>query len=236
MIYQAFINHLHPNENENDNDSTKLTNIKVDNKFDYKLRLRVNYIEINEVSKQMLDEFIKWQNDEDPPSAIIASCTYANFMHGNLTDDIINTYSRNLTKIVKSIDKLSRKKTKILWKLQDPVVEEKLSDEWKNVVNKDIDKYNQVVYDILQYSDAQIWSSSRSIATGLMDETNDGYKLGSLALQHDVQILLNMYCNDYMNFNDGTCCSSAEPYTILQVITYAIFGVWLVMHLFVFPL
>ncbi|KAF4524562.1 hypothetical protein B566_EDAN017447 [Ephemera danica] len=34
-----------------------------------------------------------------------------------------------------------------------------------------------------------------------------------------MEILLNMYCNDHMNYNDGTCCSSAEPATTLQVLT-----------------
>lgn len=54
----------------------------------------------------------------------------------------------------------------------------------------------------------------------------DGIHLGQTPLRHDTQILLNAYCNDHMNFNDGTCCSSAEPYTTLQVITFSAFGVW----------
>ncbi|KAJ8948813.1 hypothetical protein NQ318_013465 [Aromia moschata] len=31
-----------------------------------------------------------------------------------------------------------------------------------------------------------------------------------------------MYCNDYMNFNDGTCCSSVEARTTLQIVTFII--------------
>ena len=48
----------------------------------------------------------------------------------------------------------------------------------------------------------------------------------------DVQILMNKYCNDHMNFNDGTCCSSSEPVTTLQIITAGIFGVRYVDELF----
>ncbi|GIY77377.1 n-acetylneuraminate 9-O-acetyltransferase [Caerostris extrusa] len=45
------------------------------------------------------------------------------------------------------------------------------------------------------------------------------------ALNYAVQILLNMYCNDHMNYNDGTCCSSPESVTMLQLITFSILGV-----------
>lgn len=45
-------------------------------------------------------------------------------------------------------------------------------------------------------------------------------------LINHTEILLNMYCNDNMNYNDGTCCSSSETYTTLQVVTYALLGLW----------
>lgn len=60
----------------------------------------------------------------------------------------------------------------------------------------------------------------------MINESPDGIHLAARALKHDTQILLNMYCNDNMNFNDGSCCSSAEPYTTLQIVTFAILGVW----------
>lgn len=179
------------------------------------------------MTKSIIDQFIKWQNDDDPPSAIITSCTYAGLLNGNLSDSTLNQFSINLTHLVKPIDVLIGKKSKVLWKLQDPInVDQCANNDWKNVQNSDIDRFNQAVSDILSYSNARIWSSSKLIAMGLMAEMENGWELSALALQHDVQILLNMYCNDYMNYNDGSCCSSAEPYTILQVVTYAVFGVW----------
>ena len=47
----------------------------------------------------------------------------------------------------------------------------------------------------------------------------DGIHLSDTVLKLDAQILLNMYCNNHMNYNDGTCCSDGEPVTVLQIIT-----------------
>ncbi|MPC82273.1 CAS1 domain-containing protein 1 [Portunus trituberculatus] len=35
------------------------------------------------------------------------------------------------------------------------------------------------------------------------------------------QILMNLYCNDHLNFNDGTCCNSREAVTMTQIATFA---------------
>lgn len=232
MLYESFLEHLDQKDDDNTSAMASVvggSSVKSNLEFiDTKLRLRVNYIYANEVTKSLIDQFTKWQNEEDPPSAIVASCTYAGFFNGNLTSDTILKFSFNLTRLVKPIDNLIAKKSKVLWKLQDHINEDidHLSENWKNVQNKDIDKFNQAIYDVLAYSDVHIWSSSKSIASGLLSEAKNGWKLSPLALQHDTQILLNMYCNDYMNYNDGSCCSSAEPYTILQIVTYAVFGVW----------
>lgn len=230
-LYQTFVQHLQMQSGVSDADENKSSTLHYDKPIvnlefsEPKLKLRVNYIYAPEVSKLMFDEFNKWQAQADPPSMIVTSSTQAQFLHGNITDEMLKTYSMNLSRLTAPIHTLVRNKVKVLWKLQDPVNEEKLSDEWKNVQNSVIDKYNDVVYSILKYSDAQIWSSSKYIAGGLLDDAIDGWHLSGLAAQHDIQILLNMYCNDYMNYNDGSCCSSAEPYTILQIITYAMFGV-----------
>lgn len=230
-IYHTFVNHLSSDREVSDDEEKQNPALHYDDpiiNLEYsepKLKLRVNYIYAPDVSNVMINEFSKWQADDDPPSVIVSSTTQAQFLQGNITDDMIKSYSMNLSRLTTPIHSLVRRKVKVLWKLQDPVNEEKLSDEWKNVQNSVIDKYNDVVYNILKYSDAQIWSSSKYIAGGLVDDAIDGWHLSKLAARHDIQILLNMYCNDYMNYNDGSCCSSAEPYTILQIITYAVFGV-----------
>ena len=39
-------------------------------------------------------------------------------------------------------------------------------------------------------------------------------------------MLLNIYCNDWMDFDDGTCCRSAEAATALQMFTLFILFLW----------
>lgn len=227
-LYQTFVKHLQSYSEPSNAEDNKSATYHYDEPIeytDYKLKLRINYIHASNL-QPMIDEFNHWQNSDDPPPVIVASTTQTQFLNGNVTKDMVKAYSMNLSKLLQAIDTLTRqKKVKVLWKLQDPVDEEKLSDEWRNVRNDIIDKYNDAAYSILKYSGVQIWSSSKHIATGLLDQAIDGWHLSKLAAQHDIQILLNMYCNDYMNFNDGSCCSSAEPYTVLQVITYSVFGV-----------
>lgn len=225
MIYEAFVSHL-----QSASVDVK-TEQKLDEKsnlefVDYKLKLRVEYIYADDVDK-VVGEFSKWIDDV-VPSAVVVSCTHNHFFNGNLTEEILQNYSKNLTRIVQPIEKLITKKSKILWKLQDPIDSTDVlisNNDWKNISNEDIDKYNHAAYEILKYTEVHVWSSSRLIASNLLDEMKSVYKLGPLALQHNIQILLNMYCNDYMNYDDGTCCSSAESYTILQVVTYAVLGV-----------
>lgn len=230
-MYLSFLKHLQVYSDANDIEDSKSVPFRYDEPIidleyiDYKLKLQLNFIYAPEVSHIMIDQFNKWQNGVNLPSVIIASSTQTQFLHGNVTDQMLKNYSLSLSRLLMPIDSLARNKVKVLWKLQDPVNEEKLSEEWKNVQNMIIDKYNDEVYTILKYSGVQIWSSSRSISEGLIDEAVDGWQLSKLAAQHDIQILLNMYCNDNMNYNDGSCCSSAEPYTVLQIITYAAFGI-----------
>lgn len=58
----------------------------------------------------------------------------------------------------------------------------------------------------------------------------DGIELSPDSLNTDVQLLLNMYCNDYMNHDDGTCCVTTESFTYTQMATYFFLFVW-----YIFP-
>jgi len=66
-------------------------------------------------------------------------------------------------------------------------------------------------------SSVHIWSSSRLLASGFLSGMLDGIHVSPAALSWDSQILLNMFCNDRMNFNDGTCCTSVEPASVVQL-------------------
>jgi hypothetical protein len=40
----------------------------------------------------------------------------------------------------------------------------------------------------------------------------DGVHLSPVALAKATQMVLNLVCNDNMNFNDGSCCKSSDRY------------------------
>lgn len=93
-------------------------------------------------------------------------------------------------------------------------------------------KYNSSIYikrrklilcnchiQILSHSETRIWQSSKLVGTGVLEQSPDGYLASPLSLRHKVQILLNTYCNDHMNFDDGSCCSYPEPATTLQLLS-----------------
>lgn len=247
-LYQGFVDYIKPKDEDdekqagqnavNDNGTRLNTDLEY---LDYKLRLRVNYVYAAELNT-VVDKFSQWRSDVDPPMAIIASCTYKGFFEGNLTASVLDTFKHDLGRLVKPIDDLVARKSRVLWKLLDPVDEEyfeyelpKIEDklmnrreveQWKNIHNRDLDRLNRAIVNVLEYSDGEIWSSGRMIAQGLLDEVVTGFRSSPLTLKHNLQILLNMYCNDNMNYNDGTCCSSAETYTTLQVVTYALLGLW----------
>lgn len=72
------------------------------------------------------------------------------------------------------------------------------------------------------YSSVHIWSSSRLVAQGFLDDMADGIHTGELAMDWDSQILYNMYCNRQLRLHDASCCMSADQATLLQVVVLAI--------------
>jgi len=54
-----------------------------------------------------------------------------------------------------------------------------------------------------------------------------------IAKKSAAQILLNVYCNDHMNFRDGSCCSSGEGVTTLQLLSLAVLFLWFVKSNFI---
>ncbi|XP_022901456.1 N-acetylneuraminate (7)9-O-acetyltransferase [Onthophagus taurus] len=204
--------------------------------IDDTLKIKVDYVWSKDVSKVMVDEFKRWQNDPKPPSVIIAGCGLWSIHKGNGSQLAVKEYASNLTRLVQPVDNLSQKKTTVLWSLQEPVAEEKLTGVYHGVMNEYIDLYNGAAIEVFTHSQVQLWWSAKLVGQGMTLESPDGVHLAAKPLQHNVQILLNMYCNDYMNFNDGTCCSSTESYTTLQIVTFSILGVCVIiailMHIY----
>ncbi|GFN99747.1 cas1 domain-containing protein 1 [Plakobranchus ocellatus] len=189
---------------------------------DSKINIKIDFLWHPMVNASMYDVYFKWLKSDQPstrPNVVITgSATWTIKMFNGSAAVIKNFYS-NLTMVAEMYNKL-RDSTKVVWMLQDPVEEEKLVDARKMITNEQIKNYNKIAISALEDSAATIWRSSRLVALGMKHElSDDGLHISKAALRIDSQMLLNMYCNNHMNHNDGTCCNSTEQTTTLQVIT-----------------
>lgn len=181
----------------------------------------MTFVYSDDVSKTMVDQFRTWQRSDQPPSLIVASTGLRLLRTRNTTTSLLEEYQRNLTRLVQAIDSLAARNTQVLWKLMEPVDAEKLKNENKKITNANIDAYNRAAVQILTHSAAKVWESARLMWSAA--QSPEGAALGGTALRHSAQVLLNMFCNDHMNFNDGSCCAQPEPHSQLQVLTFAVF-------------
>ncbi|CAL1272802.1 unnamed protein product [Larinioides sclopetarius] len=192
---------------------------------DKELKVYVDFIWAPMVNQTMFDIYKPWIQDVNTrPSLIVTGSGVWAIKISNASMEMYASYQRNLSHLVPMLNNLTPN-TKVLWVLQDPVVTEKLHPSRKMITNEQIDLYNKAAMEVMHHSKILIWSSSRLVSQGLYQDQVDGLHMGKNALNYAIQILLNMYCNDHMNYNDGTCCSSPEPVTVLQLITFSILGV-----------
>ncbi|XP_071148992.1 N-acetylneuraminate (7)9-O-acetyltransferase-like isoform X2 [Mytilus edulis] len=193
------------------------------------------------VNTSMFYVYKSWLMNEplNRPNQIITGSATWSIKLNNASEDALKNFQVNLTMIQPLFKNLKAdKNTDIIWMLQDPVDENRLGLNRSMITNRQIDQYNKVAIDLLDESQAKVWSSSRLVAQGIRQPAknipDDGLHISKPALQLDVQILLNMYCNDHMNYNDGTCCRSPEAATTVQIITSAFFLVCFVSAIALF--
>lgn len=228
LLYDAFVKQITTVDREEIAVSQFATPINNSEFIDDKLNLFVKYIYADSINQTLIEQLgsLQKMGSQAQRTTIILSLTHPNFLKGNITEKVLKDYSRNLTLLVSPIDALVSKKLTVLWKLQDFIKEDEEITAWKNVKNQDIRHYNDEAEKILKHSLVKIWSSSAIISSGLIEQSISSWIPSPLVLNHDSQILLNMHCNDYMNFNDGSCCSSTESYTSLQLVTFCVLGLW----------
>ncbi|EDW06193.1 N-acetylneuraminate 9-O-acetyltransferase [Drosophila mojavensis] len=228
LLYQRFVEQLQlPRSNEYDNNGSTSSN---GTHFeDKKLGMLAQYIHAEEVSPALIDRLYQLEMEKKRSSVYVLGLTYSQLLAGNVTEELLHQYSVNLTLLVAPIHRLVAQASRVLWKLAERVDEEKLPATWKLVLNEDIDRLNNVARNVFRYTDASVWESAWHIANGLLDTAVEGHRLSAHGQRLEVQLLWNMYCNDQMNYNDGTCCSSAEQHTSLQIVAYALFGVCIVL-------
>ncbi|XP_034250160.1 N-acetylneuraminate 9-O-acetyltransferase isoform X2 [Thrips palmi] len=193
------------------------------------LGLHLEYLWQPFLTDNMTNRVRSWMEKGGPSVIVIGMGSWAikspdNFEHS------INEFTVNLTRFAKTVLPKGEHKSIVLWVPIPPIKESKqllTPDDPFN--NEHIDLFNKAAIEVLEHSGAQVWWSSRLLSQGRIDESFGEAYPGYRALSLNTQILLNAYCNDHMNFNDGTCCWSAEPYTYLQVATYASFAVCIVI-------
>ena len=82
----------------------------------------------------------------------------------------------NLSYIAPYFNKL-KDTTKVLWMLQEPVAEEKLSANRAMITNQQITKYNKVAASIIEESSAELWTSNVMIAKSYLKDSKGASNL-----------------------------------------------------------
>ncbi|CAH1979747.1 unnamed protein product [Acanthoscelides obtectus] len=225
-MYEALVEHLMQDDDFTYRPTNSYTNLT---HIDNKLKMKVDFIWDTFISRKMVQTLRNWQLSPSAPSVIIVGSAIWPILSSNASLYMLQEYKVNLTRLVQPIDGLHEKKTKVLWVLQAPINREKLKPEYQPVTNEQVDLYNKAAIEVLSHSAADLWWSARLVGQGMISESSDGIHLPKKTLTHITQILLNMYCNDYMNFNDGTCCSSVEQRTTLQIVTFSILALCVII-------
>ncbi|XP_077271836.1 N-acetylneuraminate (7)9-O-acetyltransferase isoform X2 [Temnothorax americanus] len=202
---------------------------------DGQLKLNVQFLWRPRLDNSMIADLRGWMKTDAPSVIVTGSAAAAILANNNSDTQLYSEYNTGLIRLVQPIDFLAKKGSQFLWLLQDPVLKERLPVQLLSLDNKQINLCNKAAEKILSHSEARIWQSSKLVGTGVLEQSPDGYLASPLSLRHKVQILLNTYCNDHMNFDDGSCCSYPESATTLQLLSLsalALFltiggGVWL---------
>ena len=117
----------------------------------------------------------------------------------------------NLSYIAPYFNKL-KDTTKVLWMLQEPVAEEKLSPNRAMITNQQITKYNKVAASVIEESSAQLWTSNVMIAKSyLKDSKGKNIIMGRLRdefLDHCIKRNLD----DLIKIKSSLCAISTCPF------------------------
>ncbi|KPM02345.1 CAS1 domain-containing protein [Sarcoptes scabiei] len=198
------------------------------------INLLVRFLWRPKIDQSVVDEFVRWANQKDsrrPSIVMIGSAAYnSEFNKRNST--ILESFKRNLTRLLPYLEALNHT-TSVLWMLQEPIFTSDLKNNIDSaIMNEQIDLYNRIATEALSSTNVNtvhIWSSARLISLGFKDarsqndtSSRSSFRVHPNSLKFSIQILLNLYCNDQMNYNDGTCCSDPERYTLIQLIVLAL--------------
>ncbi|RXN26219.1 CAS1 domain-containing 1 [Labeo rohita] len=178
-----------------------------------------------EVNNSLKEQLISWTEGSasKPHVIIIGAATWSIKLHNGKSEALLQ-YKANLTAISDTLEKLAEH-SEVYWVLQDPVYEDVLSDSRKMITNEQINLYNEAAVSTLNTSKKKIkfLEASRQAAMETISQSVDGLHLPESTRDVGAMVLMNSLCNKILKPIDGSCCQSAPPLSILQMLAAVLF-------------
>ncbi|RXM32257.1 CAS1 domain-containing protein 1 [Acipenser ruthenus] len=162
-----------------------------------------------------------------PDIIVLGAATWSIKLHNGNTE-ALHQYKTNLTSIARLLEKLAEH-IEVIWVLQDPVLEDHLSEDRKMITNQQIDLYNEAALSILSSINSvskakvQILRASRLAAEQTISKSLDGLHLPRSTRDISAMVLMNYFCNKILKPIDGSCCLPRPPLTLIQKLTACFF-------------
>ena len=196
--------------------------------------LRLDFYWAPVLNQSVMEVLETWRTGRGPTVIVIGSGAESIKMSNN-SQTVLDQHRRNLTKLRTELENIAEYGgSKVLWALEPPVHWDRLNLSDKAITNEAIWQYNVESSRVFRDSSkVLLWSSIYGLAEGTMDQMTDGFHISHLAASKASQMVLNLLCNDNMNFNDGSCCKSSDRPSSLQVISFIVMGSALALTLLV---
>ncbi|KAA0193401.1 hypothetical protein HAZT_HAZT003199 [Hyalella azteca] len=182
------------------------------------LRLKLDFYWHTKIDQSVLSRIDDWKA-ESAPSLVVFGSGLHYIRDYNGSTEALHDYTSNITQLAANAASLPDT-SHVLWMLQEPVLPERLEKHKAHITNRLIDLYNRAAMQVLSPSRVHVWSSARLIAQGSLSDFADGMHAGRTTVTSYIQILLNLYCNNYLNFDDGSCCNTREGFTTTQITSF----------------
>eukprot|EP00095_Tigriopus_kingsejongensis_P006689 maker-scaffold25_size650667-snap-gene-1.20 protein:Tk06689 transcript:maker-scaffold25_size650667-snap-gene-1.20-mRNA-1 annotation:"conserved hypothetical protein" len=205
--------------------------------FDLNWESPVQNLKLNFYWAPMMNETMIGAIDHlkvNPPSVLVIGSGLHTIKMFNNSKSALLQYQQNLSHIGQKLEEFGSK-THVLWMIQPPVNNAQLHESRKMITNEAIFEYNAVARRLFQPSSrVTLWESVPSLVQEFINELTDGIHLPIPALHQAILMLLNLQCNDNMNFHDGSCCKSSDSPTSLQIFAFGFLFVCSALLPFIF--
>ncbi|XP_048848839.1 N-acetylneuraminate 9-O-acetyltransferase [Brienomyrus brachyistius] len=195
--------------------------------FDDGSSVNVDFLWYPEVNNSLKELLMSWTEGSlaKPDVIVMGAATWSIKLNGG-SMEALNQYRSNLSAMANLLQKLAQG-SDVYWVLQEPVYEEKLSDNRKMITNEQIVLYNEAAVSSLNGSKknfrVKILGAARQAATETISESEDGLHVPQSARNVGAMVLMNSVCNRVLKPIDGSCCYPLPPPNLLQLLTGCFF-------------